>query len=168
MASIIGVETLQHTNGTTAMEIDSSGRITKPNAVAWHAYKDNGNVSGSGTDIIWNKTHTNVGNMYSNTTGEVTIPVAGLYFIYVFGMSNSGANDILWFQLVKNGSNFQGFNPYGAANGTGGGHFQVAGQIVLDLAVNDTIRIDLGNNSAATMWSNSANTHNGFGGYLIG
>ena len=30
MASIIGVETLQHTNGTTAATIDSSGRILQP------------------------------------------------------------------------------------------------------------------------------------------
>ena len=31
MASIIGVETLQHTNGTTAMTINSSGSISEPN-----------------------------------------------------------------------------------------------------------------------------------------
>ena len=30
MASIIGVETLQHTNGTTAATIDTAGRIKMP------------------------------------------------------------------------------------------------------------------------------------------
>ena len=42
MASIIGVETLQHTNGTTAATIDSSGVITA----------DAGIKLGTGTDIL--------------------------------------------------------------------------------------------------------------------
>ena len=32
MASILGVETLQHTNGTTAATIDSSGVVSFPNS----------------------------------------------------------------------------------------------------------------------------------------
>ena len=35
MASIIGVQELQHTNGTSAMTIDSSGRVTMPVVPAW-------------------------------------------------------------------------------------------------------------------------------------
>ena len=167
MASIIGVETLQHTNGTTAMEIDSSGRVTKPNAVAWHAYKDNGTVTGASTTIVWNKTHTNVGSMYSTSTGEVTIPVAGLYFISVFGMPTSTTDKLLWFQLVKNGTEFQGFNPYAHQNASGF-HVNTAGSIILDLSVNDVIKINLGNNSKVEMWAAAANSHNGFCGYLIG
>lgn len=34
MASILGVETLQHPNGTTAATIDSSGNLTVPNLIA--------------------------------------------------------------------------------------------------------------------------------------
>ena len=30
MASEIGVQTIQHTNGTDAMTIDSSGRVSQP------------------------------------------------------------------------------------------------------------------------------------------
>ena len=35
MASEIGVQTIQHTNGTDAMTIDSSGRVTLGSPVAF-------------------------------------------------------------------------------------------------------------------------------------
>jgi len=40
MASIIGVETLQHTNGTTAATIDSSGNVVISNATSEQFYEE--------------------------------------------------------------------------------------------------------------------------------
>ena len=71
MASIIGVETLQHTNGTTAATIDSSGRVSTPARPSFKAYADDGWIGISGnTDTVFAFDHTehNVGSHYSTGT----------------------------------------------------------------------------------------------------
>ena len=40
MASEIGVQTIQHTNGTDAMTIDSSGRVFQPAKPALHGWSN--------------------------------------------------------------------------------------------------------------------------------
>ena len=42
MASELGVQTIQHTNGTDAMTIDSGGRVLTPQRPAFYAYGDDG------------------------------------------------------------------------------------------------------------------------------
>ena len=82
MASIIGVETLQHTNGTTAATIDSSGRVSTPARPSFKAYADDGWIGISGnTDTVFAFDHTehNVGSHYSTGTKKFTCPVDGLY-----------------------------------------------------------------------------------------
>lgn len=166
----LSVPTIKDSSGTnTAMTIDSSGRVAQPQKPAWHAFKDNGTVTGAETDIIWNKTKVNRGTIYSTTTGQVTIPVAGVYFIYMFGITpKTAAEDLIWFELMHNNSAVVGFNPYGEFATGSDGHMNVSGQIMLDLSVNDTLDVRLGNNSAAGMWAAGGNAHNGFGGYLVG
>lgn len=170
MASIINVDKVRATGSTTdGLVVDSSGRIQMPETPCWHAFKDNGNVTGAETDIIWNKTKVNRGTIYSTSTGQVTIPVAGVYFIYVFGISpKTDANDLVWFELMLNDSGVAGFNPYGEFATGSDGHMNVSGQILLDLSLNDTLDVRLGNNSAAGLWAGGVNAHNGFGGYLVG
>jgi hypothetical protein len=83
MASIIGVETLQHTNGTTAATIDSSGRILTPKRPSFQAYNTtstNFTTSGVQQTLIFSNTAHNEGNCFNTTTGAFTTPVAGLYF----------------------------------------------------------------------------------------
>lgn len=57
MASELGVQTIQHTNGTDAMTIDSSGNATFPNRypkVAFIADKKASNVDGGTSVSGWN------------------------------------------------------------------------------------------------------------------
>jgi hypothetical protein len=83
MASIIGVETLQHTNGTTAATIDSSGRILQP---AKPAFRGTLPLVGSTdytteTDITGYTESFDTGGNFNHTTGIFTVPVDGLYQI---------------------------------------------------------------------------------------
>jgi len=57
MASELGVQTIQHTNGTDAMTIDSNGKVTfekPPFSVAVIADKKAYNVDGGGSSAGWN------------------------------------------------------------------------------------------------------------------
>ena len=40
MSSVLKVDAIQNTAGTSALTIDSSGRVLNPNAVGWFVYKN--------------------------------------------------------------------------------------------------------------------------------
>ena len=90
--STLGIENIEHTNGTSALTVDTSGRINMPKVPAF-AVRGYGTFSSSvspsvngvtianGTDIIYNydEVTINRGSAFSNSTGIYTVPVAGLY-----------------------------------------------------------------------------------------
>ena len=90
MASIIGVETLQHTNGTTAATIDSSGVVSRSVVPAW--FLTLGTSAESRTvaseaavqfavqsDSGYNQTFIQGGATVSS--GVVTVPNTGVYYV---------------------------------------------------------------------------------------
>ena len=90
MASIIGVETLQHTNGTTAATIDSSGVVSRSVVPAW--FLTLGTSAESRTvaseaavqfavqsDSGYNPTFIQGGATVSS--GVVTVPNTGVYYV---------------------------------------------------------------------------------------
>ena len=88
--STLGIENIEHTNGTSAMTVDTSGRIKMPKVPAFAvrgfgSIQNNATVNGftvgTGTDIIYNydSIEINRDNAFDNTTGIYTVPVAGLY-----------------------------------------------------------------------------------------
>ena len=88
--STLGIVNIEHTNGTSAMTVDTSGRIAMPKVPAFavrgfgsiqNAATVNGFTVGTGTDIIYNydSIEINRDNAFDNTTGIYTVPVAGLY-----------------------------------------------------------------------------------------
>lgn len=82
MASELGVQTIQHTNGTDAMTIDSSGRVNTPARPAFYAYADDGWVgltNGTYTTAALNHTQFNIGSCYDVSNYKFVAPVAGIY-----------------------------------------------------------------------------------------
>lgn len=81
MASIIGVETLQHTNGTTAATIDSSGFILpKTPALAVEATDVDQSVpAATSTKVDWETATLDTLNGWDATNNRYTPTVAGWY-----------------------------------------------------------------------------------------
>lgn len=106
MASILNVDQIGHsTTGTTALEIDTSGRILTPARPAFWAYKaDDTGIVAAGT-YVFNVAPVNVGNCYNTTNGVFTAPVAGLYHFSV-SLQLYGANSARSIQYYINGSQF--------------------------------------------------------------
>ena len=109
MASIIGVETLQHTNGTTAATIDSSGRILQPARPAFHVTKGGTNqdiTSATVTKIDWGTVVTDVGGHFSVANDEYTIPVSGMYHMQccLRGQATAATMDYVIVYFYLNGT----------------------------------------------------------------
>jgi len=86
MASIIGVETLQHTNGTTAATIDSSGLVTLPNSVYLSRYILNSDATVNGAITDWvapslSKQVGTIGTAVTHSSGNFSFPITGIWKI---------------------------------------------------------------------------------------
>jgi hypothetical protein len=102
-ATTLRATTIQHTNGTAALNIDSSGRITYPNQPSFRVSRSNTTALSAGVVAFDNVFH-NIGGHYNTSTGRFTAPVSGVYFISATGGkdSNSGAG---WgFDIRRNGT----------------------------------------------------------------
>ena len=98
MASILGIDTIQHQSGTTAMTIDNSGRVSTPVKpsffVTGHQSSTTSFTTGGESATIngvtpenyalmynYHNVHHNVGSHFNNASGRFTCPVAGLYLV---------------------------------------------------------------------------------------
>ena len=126
MASELGVQTIQHTNGTDAMTIDSTGRIFQPakpimslrGASAFSSSSpfttDTAPDTGGDISVIsnlrevtaWSQVHINQGGIYGGD-GRLTAPVAGIYQFNIscsrtYSQTNTYRN--LWVVHTSSGS----------------------------------------------------------------
>lgn len=138
MASIIGVETLQHTNGTTAATIDSSGSTTFTKSINhsdlqhWSGYHDGTEVPGANNTLVnWTETE---GNGITEAAGVWTIPEAGLYLLSISVISSASHGGIYW--------NVNDTKKWRITYGTppSGGYSTQAGSVIHSFSANDTLK----------------------------
>jgi hypothetical protein len=108
MASIIGVQELQHTNGTSAATIDSSGRILTPARPAFRGTREytTTDFTGSGVDISGYTEDFDIGSAFDASAGTYTVPITGIYQINVTqdGSSNYSAATNTFLRLNIDGA----------------------------------------------------------------
>jgi len=80
----LGLEDDASTSYTNHLNIDSSGRLTKPYQPAFfaHTYSTSGPVIGSYITVLFTTVVTNRGSHYNAGTGVYTCPVAGDYYVH--------------------------------------------------------------------------------------
>ena len=86
MASELGVQTIQHTNGTDAMTIDSDGAVIKKSGYIADVGLTTANSQDTSNPftttlepIKFDLIRTNKNNMYTSSNGRFTAPKDGLY-----------------------------------------------------------------------------------------
>ena len=185
MTSIIKVNNIQNSSGTSAMAIDGSGRVTTPAIPAFKVTRRNNGGSQAqltGSDIF--KTgqtngqitvNYNIGSHFAN--GRFTCPVAGLYQFTVLGMISdasgnaAGGNYTFIAYFTKNGEtnsdtidNIQMYHYHGS--GSSGDYPYFNYSKTYQLSANDVIgfRIQTG----GLYGSNSDYYSSQFMGHLIG
>ena len=176
MASELHVDAIKHSGGTSAMTIDSSGRVQFENKPAYHVYYSTGGGGSGLTGVIaWNSAKLNVGTICNLSTGIATIPVAGIYHLYFHGLgtnSSGGAmSDDIQIRIetsTDGGSNYTSHQIALGDHSTSStaGYIAVSASVTLDLAQNTLVRNRV--SAQYTYVENTANPYSYAGGYLIG
>jgi len=176
--SKLQVETISHTNNTTAQTIDSSGRILTPARPAFRARLDgpSSNATGSQGTLIFNNEDFDIGGNYNTSDGLFTAPVAGIYqFMFrMLGATDSSgsinsANDTIYADFYKNGTANSNIVP-GAREihqQAGGSHYVSIGMTsLIQLSASDNVRVIVGSEFA---YADATDAYDPcFQGFLIG
>lgn len=171
VTTALEVDTIKDTGGTTAIEIDSGGRVFTPARPAFFSYlSGNYDITANATDekIVFNAEDFDKGNNFAS--GQFTAPVAGLYQFNVcityFGEGVSSR--YVRASIYKNGSDalIEGHGQQSDETGNAD-YSMVSFSAIMDLAVDDVISVYVAvNDSAVSVAGFNKTTH--FSGYLIG
>lgn len=167
MASELGVNTIQHTNGTDALTIDSSGRVLMPKIPCCHVRLTTSNADDTTNPytytagvIRFDTIDLNQGSCYSASTGLFTCPVAGIYHAEVQLLSDNNTTDNHAIQLEHNNSSYQrGFNQ------VDNNYVEVHAFGLIECAVNDTIGVRL---TSGALYNSANNEYSAFTVRLVG
>tara|TARA_R100001015_G_C4545475_1_gene108536 strand:- start:287 stop:781 length:495 start_codon:yes stop_codon:yes gene_type:complete len=159
------VQNIKHTNNTTAMTVDTSGRILTPTRPAFQARGSNESYVTT-NPVPFPTAEVNIGSCYNTSTYKFTAPIAGVYYFYAYVYFKCTATEYSNIQFSKNDSTDYESSA-GSLFATGGGsvygtHPTIA---VLSLSASDTIKV--------AFHSSTGDYYNGedesvFGGFLLG
>ena len=101
MASTLKVNEIQHTGGTSALSVNSSGVVNLPQAIAFMAQKTDATTHTAGGNITFNSTIT----AHSGWNGTTfTCPVAGKYRFHMSAHMQSMSNSAYQIGIAKGGT----------------------------------------------------------------
>lgn len=170
MASELGVQTIQHTNGTDAMTIDSNGVVTRSALPAFMvSLTGDQNFTSSGTwlDITFVDTQTNsfVQGEMTLSSGVITVPVTGVYHFSANIRIDSVGSGFLWTQISKNDSEDNDIQ-HGCIDGSPDANYESLIQSgIYQMNANDTIRVKV---FAYTDSAFHVARQSHFSGFLVG
>lgn len=155
--------------GTTAVEVDGSGHVTKPKQPAFRARLGSVINNPNGQVIAFTVSEFDTGSNYSTSTYRYTAPVAGKYFFGVrfYASIRSGGVRVLHNHWRVNGSNVLDATMGGGTGGDGGysAHPTVHDTCILSLNANDYVEFY----NASRSSTGNFDLENGyFYGHLIG
>tara|TARA_B100000927_G_scaffold86708_1_gene69902 strand:+ start:514 stop:1017 length:504 start_codon:yes stop_codon:yes gene_type:complete len=167
MASELGVQTIQHTNGTDAITIDSSGHVLTPARPVWSAGRTGTAAQTTQNAYItcpWNTAIINDGN-FNTSTYAYTTPVAGLYHInYNMRIDHANSGIYIITNIAFDGTVATNAQAY-VIESNEGPHHSMTYSGIFELAANVAIT-NLVYVGGDTSWDFEA--YGQFSGYLVG
>ena len=142
----IKTDTIKDQTGTTAMTIDSGGRVNMPKIPCCMARLTTSNAQDTSnpytttaTDIRFDSILLNQGNCYSESTGRFVAPVAGIYAAECQFLANNSASTNLQFTIMKNGTDslHHGYNSVDTQ------YVELHAHVLVELAASDYISVRL-------------------------
>ena len=135
MSSILKVDTIQNTGGTTGLTIDNSGRVLNPN-IPYGQFGGPSSTTSGGNVITFGGRILSGGGMTADSTNHrMIVPVAGLYAIGFTQLVDNVTNNTNCY-MRKNGTKIVGTTAQTAANSQYG---SMTIHHLISLAANDYI-----------------------------
>ena len=160
-----GINTIKRDANTTAIAIDSAGRVTEPTKPQWKINCTSQAITTS-TWTLMNATSAvyNIGSHYNTSTKKFVCPVAGVYYVYGqwFG---SVTNNRAISSFYKNGTRIYEMLTRGTDQNGGGTYY---GSTTIQCAVNDEIQWYGYHENGSNVTTNANGNLTHWGGYLIG
>jgi hypothetical protein len=141
-ANLLKTTQIQHPNGSSALTIDSNGRVSLPNTVGfWAVQYSNGGTVAAGK-YTFEATIYNRGSGYNTGTSRFTAPAAGLYY-FIATLELYSLSVASGISFYKNGSVLpvpgNGW-PVGQS-GAIPDHEIMTSSAIVEMAVNDYIEV---------------------------
>ena len=173
MASIIGVNELQHTNGTTAATIASDGKVTLPQHLLLTQYPHfEANLSSDmtgfnsdgahGAGVAFNTTTYNIGNHFKTSGTDIGLFVVPVNGIYYFDAAAQSPNTMVqsWFTLANARMNASDFVMGAAIN-------RVSNKMIKQFSAGDKIGFHPYRAGATNLTITASAIHTWFRGGLL-
>ena len=161
------VTAIKHSGGTTALTIDSSGRVLTPNRPLAQVAGMASNLTSTGI-IIYNSVKIDTTSMYSTSTGKFTVPVAGVYLVThtILGSGTAGANQYAPNTRVYKNDSLIGYggahsnlNAFGAATSNPSIYVGASSTTTVQCSASDTIHIYSNNATASNLLNSAEHAH---------
>jgi hypothetical protein len=164
------VDTIQNAAGTTAITIDSSGRVSRGVIPSWRLglTADFNRTAASELEIPFDQSSGDLCYLDGGCTmsgGIVTVPVAGLYIVTSVTRFDSVGTGYAVARIRINDSTAGSSETYSIAGSPSSNYDTLSMSQVYKLSADDNVRITIGT-SADTSWSVDSNST--FSGALIG
>tara|TARA_B100001057_G_scaffold108553_1_gene106370 strand:- start:2099 stop:2944 length:846 start_codon:yes stop_codon:yes gene_type:complete len=170
----LDVGTIRATNGTTAMTIDSSGRVLQPSVPAFRVgltSSQSVTSSGSFVDVAWNEGTTSESDNcftqggFSWSSGVVTAPISGIYHVDLLARIDGVSSGYIIMIIQKNNEVSGNKELYSIEGSPASSYQAVSGSGIFKLVANDTLKVRYYPDSDS---STTITTDSIFSGHLIG
>jgi hypothetical protein len=159
------VQNIKHTNNTTAMTVDTAGRILTPTRPAFQA-RGNNEAYVTTNPVPFPTAEVNIGSCYNTSTYKFTAPIAGVYYFYAAVYHKNTAGEYNSIQFSKNDStDYESASGSFYNNDSGSMYATIPTLAVLSLSANDTIKVAF-HSSTGDYWNGEDESV--FGGFLLG
>jgi hypothetical protein len=172
MASELGVQTIQHTNGTDALTIDSSGRVLRSNIPSFRLTVPTAHQNVTTTSqvtVLWDAPDSSINtfnNGFTLSSGLLYPPVDGLYMFNTTVRADAiGTAGYFRVTIEKNGIATGNSEAYALDGDPPNDYTTLTVSLLIELTTSDYVLVGA-RASDDSNWDVRADSH--FQGYLIG
>ena len=176
MASTLKVNEIQHTGGTSAMTVDSTGRILTPARPAFKVTTATNQslLNSTRTTMLWTTTDFDIGSNFDLTNNRFVVPITGIYQFSALARFTGTTNtmEIIIVDLdVKDSGGSSVVTPHliqmqTSSNQLGNSH--LGGTTLLQLQATQTVEVGVKVTGSALIVGSNQGEFNWFCGHLVG
>jgi hypothetical protein len=171
MTSIIKVDNIQNSSGTSAISVDSNGVVTKGTLPAFNVgLTGDENFSSHSTwhtisNWVDSETNAFVQGGMSLSSGVITVPVTGVYHFNLVTRIDGVGGGYIWTQISKNNDDTNNVQFSHLDGSPDGSYKTLVCSGIYQMTANDTVRAKI-YSSSDTSFHCASQSH--FNGFLIG